>query len=193
MGRVLAFSKQAPSLVTFDEARWYPDPFGAGAGLLIARTDSPAHERWVEQEGERNPLLRRISFLAATLPAEEAERLDFRALRARAFQELVKEGSSPQSLASFNDLEKALDLLRGWRGVRDADTGEEVPYSAEAARDLLTVASTVVRDGAYRGMDLGVALVVFVITTAFAHTQERAALLGDLEKNSPPSSEPGVS
>lgn len=173
---------RAPNVVDFDEWRYRPDPFGAGVEFAIYRTDSRHHEAWTDEQHRTNPLLVRVGFLSATLE----ERLDFAQLRARAFEELAKEGVSPSDLEIFNPLERSLNLLRGWRGLCDvAEDGATtpVPFSPEAARELLTNASSVIADGLMRGMNLGDALQLWIITEAQKHADERSSLLADLEKN----------
>lgn len=164
------------------DVRHVPDPWGLGVTFWVVRDGAQRLERWRRERLAANPLAR--------LMAETAMKLQFEracaggALSPEQEAAIVKANAaaiefSPDQLDKMSE-EALLDVVQriaGWEGLTTPE-GEVIPFSADAARELLSTEDLEVpSDEEYGGQSLGLALRAFVLTESRRAESYRSAVV----------------
>ena len=164
------------------DVRPVADPWKLGVTFWIVRDGAQRLEKWRRDRLAANPL--------AVLMAETAMRLQFE--RACAGGKLSPEQEAAIVKANADSiefdvaqvqamadeaLEDAAQRIAGWEGLT-TPTGDAIPYSIEAARDLLATIDVEIPDSEeYGGMALGLALRSFVLAVSRKGEAYRTAIV----------------
>jgi hypothetical protein len=152
MARVSLLSRFA----SVKDSRPVPDPWGYGIIFEIGRAGREAHTANVRKRLLANPLQvakfeagAKAGAMAMAGADEGAAYKDMmsKAIESMAFPaaELMADGTANVVAAILDD------FLLGWSGMTDAETGEAVPFSREAATELLTAQEWVPAGMPYSG------------------------------------------
>ena len=166
-----------------NDARPEADPWGYGIVFQVARVGCPEYQKWLKRQQADSPLFRIVlgaavkaqiktagvsgsSDSAAIYAAELSNAADKMDLTAKDLERML--GDSAEGVAL---------LLRDWSGLTDAE-GAEVPFSKEAALELLRSEEFVPPDQPYGGQMLGVALQRFLVEKAQESETARGVVPG---------------
>ncbi len=176
------------------------DPWGHGVEFIVRPVGPKFRERVAGERGDGTGEVTRRALGAAgremALAQVRGEQIDKEEFAGRLMKRMEEEIESLpsevfQALASRQVASAELvvdELLVGWSGLIDEDTNEAVPFSKEAAMDLLTAEEMVPAGMPYGGMTVGEALRVFLVVSASGSMKAIEEAAEVVEKNSESSS-----
>lgn len=141
----MARTNFASKFIQVADQRPVPDPWGFGITIIVGRLGREPYVAWLREQLLANPVyVTRTEALAKAGFAAAVEGGDVDAI-AKDFLHQAAASVAPPTARELMDLGSAegeIDgianhLLLGWSGMTDAETGVEVPYSVEAAKELL--------------------------------------------------------
>ena len=182
--------------VALRDVRAVDDPWGIGVVFEIRRASSKFHKQWLKERSSTSEISRKAT--AALLrslgrPRQKSEGGEHELIEFTATSALVDllddPDVDPQDLLAYavggaRQIDEALALLKGWSGLVDLDSGADVPYSEEVARQLLEDDSLVAEGQELGGRTFGDALAGWILEQARATDSYRIKVLGGAEKNS---------
>ncbi len=140
------------------DSRPVPDPWGYGIIFTIGRAGRDVHLAHVRERTLKNPMqVAKLEAgakagMLASIGAIDDEGVTVRDMLRKAVDamefpmaELLSDGVADVVAAILDD------FLLGWSGMTDAETGAEVPFSREAATELLTAGEWVPAGMPYSG------------------------------------------
>lgn len=203
-----AISKQFRSQVS--ETITISDPWGQDLNLVVLRKGSKEHRRYERRAQTENPLMVRVfnamakagmkqsRSLAATPEEAKRARLDQMAKQLEAEADKIElTGADVEKMMRVR-LDEAVALIQSWsgKGVFDADSGQPIPCTEEAKRELLEQVELIPDGHPFAGWELGEALINLIHEAAEGQDVTRERYLLDAGKDSggtsAGSSEPGL-
>jgi hypothetical protein len=182
------------------DVRPVADPWGIGIVFQLERSDSREHQEWLAKKAAANPVLRKfeiasargtVAAMAESIHAPGKDGTDTALLSEKIAEAAKQVDFTSEDLAGL-DRDPIVSIalrIKGWSGMRDEDTGVEIPCDEETKVELLKSTAWVDKGLPYGDQSLGAALIAFLGDESEKHSEYREVVLVDSGKGSGPTSD----